>query len=263
MSAPGFIEVGSLGGGAGAVPLDFARTRARWAALPDEWLTKDAMIAAIKEKFSIAEWDDGGAQAALLSMGDFIQVRGPARNREYRRVPEPPDPLTASQREEARVAAAAAREHELFEKEMRAREQASRDQMAPFFEGQRRVHEELAAELTHPRIDALQARVAALEARLGEPEADVVTPAPASSTAPAARGSAEDLGDDLTEGEVKRLLAEAEGTVAEPVSEAAPVAPSSQEAALSRREQIRRFLFGDVSQGDAERLLQDGEDENE
>ena len=158
-----FIPVGTLGDGGDGTTADFARSRGRWAALPDGWLTAREMREALKQVCRIPEWDDAAAEAALWAMEDFLDVRGPERAREYRRVAEPPKPATPSEILEAETARHAEVERERFEREQQAREAQSAARDAVFLDGNRRLHRELADEHTVPMIRALEARIAELE----------------------------------------------------------------------------------------------------
>jgi hypothetical protein len=188
VSSTEFIPIGSLGGDDGT-SADYARSRARWAALPDGWLNTSAMREALKQVCRIPDYDDAGAEAALLAMEDFLEWRGHGATREYRRVETPPEPMSAAQIMEAETARRAEVERERFEREQQAREAQSAERDRAYLDGNRRLHRELADEYTVPRIEALERRLAQLEGQLaqhGEMEASAVsTPTATASEAPA------------------------------------------------------------------------------
>lgn len=211
-----FIPLVTLGNDDGATTADFARSRGRWQALPDGWLSAKDMREALKEVCRIPEYDDAGAEAALLSMEDFLEARGSGRDREYRRVETPPQPMSPAQIFDAEDARRAELERERFEREENERLAASAEHDKVYLENNRRVHRELADEYTVPRIEALERRFAQLEAQLaqqGEPEATgaMSTPAPAPREAPAESRLAAArrfMFGDATDAEVERLLEE-------------------------------------------------------
>lgn len=266
MSAPGveFVPIGSLGDGEGGTTTDYARTRARWQRLPDEWMSEREMREAIRVACGLPDWDGAGAMAAMVALEDWIEARGPARAREYRRVESPPEPMGPAGILAADAARAAEVERERFERELEGRERVNREREAPFFENQRRVHRELADEYTVPMIRALAAQVAALEQRLaqhGAPEAAGAASTPSPNAAPAALGRSEaDIAELPNEefAELQQLLAEGDEPGAVSESSDAPAEPATP----GRLEQVRRWMFGDASEGDVERLLDDEEDDD-
>ena len=210
-----FIPIATLGDGEGGTTADYARSRGRWQALPDGWLTAKDMREALKQVCRIPEYDDAGAEAALWAMSDFLEMRGPERAREYRRVDTPPEPMSPAQILEAQAAHSAEVERERFVREEQAREAASAERSRVYLDNNRRVHQELADEYTVPMIRALEARIAELEAlaQHGEPEAGAVS-TPTTSEAPAEPSRAERVRrfmfGDMEPAEIERLLDEEE-----------------------------------------------------
>ncbi len=208
-----FIPIGSLGETGAATTVDYARSRGRWQALPDGWLSAAAMREAIKTVCRIPDFDDAAGDAVLWAMSDFLETRGAGRAIEYRRVATAPQPLTPAEIREAEVAHRAGIEHERFEREQQARETLHADRDQVLFDNQRRLHRELADEYVLPMIEALQARVAELEAQLaqhGELEAvgAVSTPAPTQVPAESRRAkAARFLFGDMTEVETSCVCA--------------------------------------------------------
>jgi hypothetical protein len=183
VSSTEFIPIGTLGDAGDGTTADFARSRGRWQALPDGWMSAKDMRAALKQVCRIPDYDDAGAEAALWAMSDFLEARGPERAREYRRVAEPPVPMSAAQIMEAETARRAEVERERFEREQQAREAQSAERDRAYLDGNRRLHRELADEYVVPMVRALEARVAELEGQLaqhGELEAGAVSTATAS-----------------------------------------------------------------------------------
>src|SRR5271163_3843364 len=115
-----FIPVAVLGDPGDGTTADFARSRGRWQALPDGWMSAKDMREALKHVCRIPDYDDAGAEAALWAMEDFLEVRGPERAREYRRVAVPPEPMSPAQIVEAETARHAEVERERFEREQQA-----------------------------------------------------------------------------------------------------------------------------------------------
>ena len=192
-----FIPLGTLASDdEGGTTLDYARSRGRWQALPDGWLSAKDMREALMQVAHVPEWDGAAGEALLVAMEDFLEWRGSGAAREYRRVAEPPTPLTPSQILEAETARRAEVERERHEREAQARIDVNRERNQVFFDNQRNVHRELADEYTVPMIRALEARVAELErpqTQHGELEAveaastTTATPNEAPSEAPASR----------------------------------------------------------------------------
>ena len=205
-----FIPIAPLGDGDDATTVDYARSRGRWLALPDGWMSSKDMRDALKQVCRIPDWDDAAASAALWAMSDFLETRGAGRAIEYRRVATAPQPLTPAEIREAEVAHRAGIEHERFEREQQARETLHAEHDRVYLDNQRRVHRELSGEYTVPMIRALEARVAELEAQLaqhGELEAvgAVSTPAPTQVPAESRRAkAARFLFGDATEAEIVR-----------------------------------------------------------
>lgn len=218
-----FIPLGTLGSDDGASTLDFARSRGRWQALPEGWLSAEAMREELKRVCRIPPWDNAAAEAAIWSLSDFLEVRGPERAREYRRVETPPEPMNPAQIMEAETARLAEVQRERFEREEneRLRQSAERDKV--YLDNNRRVHRELADEYTVPMIRALEARVAELERQLAQ------------------------------HGELEA------GAVSTPT----PTATASEAPAESRPARAKRFLFGGMTEAEVERLLEQEEDDGE
>jgi hypothetical protein len=216
-----FIPLGSLGDGDGATTLDYARSRARWQALPDGWLSAKDMRAELMRIARVPEYDGAAGEALLVAMEDFLEWRGTGAAREFRRVEVPPEPMSPVQILKAEAARRAEVERERFEREQQAREAQSAARDAVFLDGQRRVHRELSDEYVVPMIRALEARLAELERQLAQ------------------------------HGELEA------GAGTTPTATATP----SEAPAESRRARARRFMFGDMEQAEIERLLEEGEDE--
>ena len=221
MSSTEFIPIGTLGDAGDGTTADFARSRGRWQALPDGWLSAKDMRDAIKRVCRIPEYDDAAAEAALLSLGDFLEVRGDGAAREYRAVETPPAPMTPTQILEAETARRAELERERFEREQQAREAQSAERERAYLDGNRRLHRELADEYSTPRIEALERRLTELEGQLAQ------------------------------HGELEA------GAVSTPTD----TATASEAPAESRRARARRFMFGDMEPAEIERLLEDEQDE--
>jgi hypothetical protein len=219
-----FIPLGQLGGSdEGATTLDYARSRGRWQALPDGWLSAKDMREALKQVCRIPEWDNGAAEAALWAMSDFLEARGNGADRMYRRVETPPTPMTPAAIMQAETARRAEVEREQHERELQTRISVNAEKDKVFFDNQRRVHQELALEFTVPMIRALEARIAELEgqrAQHGELEAAAVSTATATATA-------------------------------------------SEASDESIRARARRFMFGDATPDEIERLLEQAEADGE
>ncbi len=188
MSDVEFIPLVELGNGEGATTADYARSRSRWQALPDGWLSAAEMRAELMRLARVPEYDQAAGEALLWSMSDFLETRGSGRAQEYRAVKTPPEPTTPAQIFEAETARAAERERERFEREEEARLDLSAQRDAVFLENNRRVHRELADEYSTPRIEALERRLAEMEAQLAQHGAPALTasePAPTPVEAPA------------------------------------------------------------------------------
>jgi hypothetical protein len=224
--APGvdFVPVARLDDGHDAVAVDYARSKGRWAALPDSWLPERAMCAELMRVSRIPEWDGAAGQALLAAMADFLEVRGSGRAREYRKLGVLPAPMTPAEIMQAETARLAEVERALFERELHAREAQHADRDKVVLDGNRQLHRELADEYTVPMIRALEARVAGLERQLAQ------------------------------HGEL-----EAVGTASTP----APTAIEAPAAAESRLARARRFMFGDMEPAEIERLLEQDEDDGE
>lgn len=206
-----FIPITPLGDGDDATTVDYARSRARWQALPDGWMSAKDMRDALKTVCRIPDWDDAAASAALWAMSDFLEVRGPARVAEYRRVATAPSAVPPAQIFEDETARHAEHERERFEREQQARETRHAEHDRVYLDNQRRVHRELSDEYTGPMIRALEARVAELEAQRGQHGESqslgvVSTPAPTQAPAESRRArAARFLFGDMTEADVLRL----------------------------------------------------------
>jgi hypothetical protein len=221
-----FTPVAPLSSDDGGTTFDYARSRGRWQALPDGWLSLALMREALKQVCRIPDWDDAAAEAALWAMGDFLETRGSGHAREYRRVETLPEPMSPAQIFEAEAARRAELERERFEREEQARLSVSAERDRVYLENNRAVHRELADEYTVPMIRALAARVAQLEAQ------------------PAQHGELE-----------------VAGAVSTPTATAAA---SEAPAEPGRAERVRRWMFGDADDADdaeIERPLEQDEED--
>ncbi len=171
----------------------------------------------------IPDYDLAGGEAALAAMEDFLETRGHGRAREYRRRAEPPEPMGPAEILQAETGRRAEVERVRFEREEQARIAASAERDAIYLANNRQVHRELADEYTVPRIKALEEKLAQLEGQLAQ------------------RGG------------------ELEAVDATPT----PTATASEAPAESRRAKARRFLFGDMTQAEVERLLEEEGDGDE
>jgi hypothetical protein len=219
-----FIPVGSLGDAGDGTTADFARSRGRWQALPKDWLSAENMRAELMRLARVPDYDTAAGEALVWAMGDWLEVRGSERMREYRAVETPPEPLSPTKIFELEAARRAELEHERFEREMAAREARSAEIDQVVLDGNRRLHREHADEYCTPRIEALERRLTELEGQLaqrGELEA-------AGAIAPASETPAE---------------------ASEPPAEPGPL------------ERARRWMYGEP--GEIERLLEQGEDGDE
>lgn len=222
MSDVEFIPVAELSDAGDGTTADFARSRGRWQALPDGWLSAADMRAELMRVARVPEYDNAAGEALMWAMGDWLQVRGSGRLSEYRRTPTPPEPLSPAQILELEAARRAELERERFEREMAAREARSAEIDQVVLDGNRRLHREHADEYSTPKIRALEERVAALEAQLAQ------------------RGELQAAG----------AIAPASETPAE-ASE-----PPAEPGALER---ARRWMFGDMEPAEIERLLEQEE----
>jgi hypothetical protein len=227
--APGveFIPLGELGNGDGATTVDFARARGRWQALPDGWMSAEDMRAELMRVARVPEYDLAAGEALLLSMSDWLEVRGSGRTQEFRAVASPPEPMSPTQIFEAEAARAAERERERFEREEQARLAASAERDRTYLENNRRVWNELAAEGMVPRIEALERKLEQLEGQLAQ------------------HGELQAVGGQAAVGAA---------------SEQAPTPIEAPAAAESRLARARRFMFGDMEPAEIECLLQDEDD---
>jgi hypothetical protein len=224
MSDVEFIPVASLGDAGDGTTADFARSRGRWQALPEGWLSAENMRAELMRVARVPEYDTAHGEALMYAMGDWLEVRGSGRMREYRRVETPPEPISPAKIFELEAARHAELERERFEREQSAKEALSAERDRVVLDGNRRLHREHADEYTVPMIRALEERVAGLEAQLaqrGELEA-------AGAIAPASEAPAE---------------------ASEPPAEPGPL------------ERARRWMFGDMEPAEIERLLDEDGDE--
>ena len=226
MSSTEFIPIGPLGDAGDGTTADFARSRGRWQALPDGWLSAEDMRAELMRIARVPEYDNAAGEALLWSMSDWLEVRGPERARKYRRVETPPEPMGPAQIFEAETARRAELDRERFEREEQARIAASAERDAIYLANNRQVHRELADEYTVPMIRALEAQVAQLEAQL-----------------------AQHAGVELRAGAAGELEADATP---------APIGAPAE----SMLAQTRRWMFGDATEADVERLLEEEEDDD-
>ena len=224
-----FIPIGELGNGDdGATTVDYARAKARWAALPEGWLSATAMRAELMRVARIPDYDLAAGEAQLVAQSDFLEVRvsGSGRTREYRRREALPEPMSPAAQIEAETTRLAEVERERFERELHAREAKHAEENQVFLDNNRRLHRELSDEYTTPRVEALERRLAQLEEQLaqhGEPVAVDVTSTPAPALAPG----------------------------------------PGEAPAESRLAQARRWMFGTADEAEIERLLEQEEDDNE
>jgi hypothetical protein len=222
--APGveFIPLGRLDDGDDATSPDWARSKARWQALPEGWLSATDTRDALMRVAQIPDYDRAAGEALLASMDDFLEVRVSAsgRGREYRRREVLPEPMSPAARMEAEAGRLAEVERERFERELHAREALHAERDRVVLDENRRLWNELCAETVTPRIEALERRIAEL-----------------SREAPTPEGQLEAVGAMST-----------------------PTATASEAPAESIRARARRFMFGDADEAEIERLLQE-EDE--
>lgn len=230
MSNTEFIPVATLGSEDGATTADFARSRGRWQALPDGWMSASDMRAELMRIARVPEYDNAAGEALLWSMSDWLEVRGAGRAQEFRAVQTPPEPMTPAQIFEAEAARRAELERERFEREEQARTAASAERNKPFFEDRRRVHRELSDEYVGPRFEALEAQLAQALERIAQLEL-------------AQRGEPEAVGAVSTS--------------------PTPTPTPSEAPEASRLARARRFMFGDMEPAEIERLLEQEEDADE
>jgi len=220
-----FIPLGTLDdGGDGGTTVDYARSKGRWAALPEGWLNAKDMRETLMRIARVPEYDWAAGEALVLAMGDFLEIRGSGRTLEYRRVAEAPEPMSPAAQVEAETTRLAEVERERFERELQAREAKHAAETQVYLDNNRRLHRELSDEYTVPLIRALEARIAQLEGQLaqhGEPVAVDATSTPAPALAPG----------------------------------------PSEAPAESRLAQARRWMFGDADEAEIEQLLEQEEDD--
>ena len=220
-----FVPLGTLDdGGDGGTTVDYARSKGRWAALPEGWLNAKDMRETLMRIARVPEYDWAAGEALVLAMGDFLEIRGSGRTLEYRRVAEAPEPMSPAAIVEAETTRLAELERERFERELQAREAKHAAETQVYLDNNRRLWNELAGETVTPQIEALERRLAQLEGQLAQ------------------------------HGEL-----EAVGAASTPTSTPAPIeAPAAAESKLA---QARRWMFGDAEDSDIERLLEQDEDE--
>ncbi len=217
-----FIPVATLADDGGATTADYARSRGRWQALPDGWLSAKAMCEAVMQVCRIPDYDLAGGEAAMGALSDFLEVRGSGRALEYRRVETPPEPMSPAEILERETTRRAGEEHERFEREMQAREARHREMDKAVLDANRRLWNELCDESVTPQLAALEARIAELEGQLAQ------------------------------HGELAAVGA---------ASTPAPTAIEAPAAAESRLARVRRFMVGDMTEADIDRVLEEDEDE--
>lgn len=179
-----FVPVAKLGDGSDAISVDYARSRGRWQALPEGWMSAKDMREALMRIGRVPEYDGAAGEALLAAMEDFLEVRGSGRACEYRRREVLPEPMSVVEVLEADTTRRADLEHERFNRELKAREAVHAERDRVHLDGNRRLHRELADEYTTPRVEALERRLAQLEeqpAQHGELEAADTTNTPTPS----------------------------------------------------------------------------------